>query len=297
MPARESARRASSATVRVREPQPRMDVAGSERAVERRERGRHVDGSAPCVRETHALELREQPQQSARGALGHVPVVGDGARVRPPGEHRPGRAAPDRDAVVVGGTQVVEELAPVGDPDVRRPPDLAAQVRNRLGHHDVVHDHAEAPPEPRPARGPRAHGQDDLVGAHRAVLRPDDRRPAPLRIGHLRAFEDPHAVLEGHAPQAAGEPRGLADRAVRYEGTALEAGRVGVRAALIARERADPMPLAEPLPEAGAPSSPIPACHVPARTPSTPSRCHQASTSCSASHRSVAATSSDTAVR
>ena len=97
-------------------------VHGARRASSRRRAGRvgEVHGAAPGGLEAHPFELREEPDEAAgrhpRDARGRERPAADAVVV---GDlHGP---AADGDAPVVGGPQVEEHLAEVGDAPVRGP--------------------------------------------------------------------------------------------------------------------------------------------------------------------------------
>src|SRR6266480_4566264 len=96
-----------------------MDRARFEGPVERDERRRLVDRSAPRVREPRPLQLGEHPEQSTRSHLGDPAVVRHGAAARATPEHDATGATSDRDPAVVGRAKVVEPLAPIRDPQLR----------------------------------------------------------------------------------------------------------------------------------------------------------------------------------
>ena len=129
---------------------------------------RHVDRTAPGVRDPAAGEGREEAQEPGVRLGGDLGIHLHAA-VQPRAVRQPAAAPAEQYPAVRGGAEVVQERAAVRDALAAGPADLLDHVGHRLGEHDVGRGDGEPPSQF--AQG--AHGR----GPWRAPRRP----PAPAR--------------------------------------------------------------------------------------------------------------------
>ena len=151
-----------------------------ERADHRGVVGRDVDRPAPRVGDPPSLELREEAGEVGRDLGGDVGVdLGVPAEARAV-DHPPSAPA-EGDPPVVGGAEVMEHVAAVGDAFAARPADLLDDVGHRLGDHHVTRRERQAPPERLDGLLRSARGEHGVAGAHDPAVgsRLDSARARP----------------------------------------------------------------------------------------------------------------------
>src|SRR5436189_244932 len=160
--------------------------APGERSEEGQVESGHVDGAAPCALDRDAAEARE-PLVEVTDQPDGGGVVEVHARAEAGADARSRPGAPERDAAVAGGPQVMQRRAVVVDALVARPPDVLEQVGSRRGQDDRAGSGEEGAAEPRErgSVGAQAHHgasrRDAAPGrvrlGSRAATKPKDRRP------------------------------------------------------------------------------------------------------------------------
>ena len=208
-----------------------VDRAGLERPVERHERRRLIDRPAPGVREPHALELREEPQQPARRPPRRSAERRSrrdrcrGRRTRRCRRHRRSRSVRRRSGAGSRATRARRRCRPARSS--RSPPACRGSARSPRRSRRSRRSSA------RTARMSAAHAP--VVSTTRSAriapcgVRTIAGRSRTSSVARVRS-KTMHAALEEHPAQAARQTRRLADRVVRRERAADEPRRVGVGA-------------------------------------------------------------------
>ena len=102
-------------------------------------------------------------------------------------------------------------------PEAVGPTQRLELLGRRRRHHDVAPAHRDRPAEPLHPRGPGVQRQHGGTGPNGSAGRLGHGRGAGAEPRDGRSLEDPDPAFHRDAAHAAGEARGLSDRAVRHE--------------------------------------------------------------------------------
>ena len=130
------------------------------------------------------------------------------------------------DPAILGGAEIADREARVGQRLAAGPADLRQAIGDRLGDDHVAAPGQDAGPEAGPAGRPGVRGQDHLVSGDSASHGGQiDRLAGCVEVLHLGRFVDLHTTLQEHPPQSPSEACRLDGGGARHEEAFTECGR------------------------------------------------------------------------